>query len=134
MVQTPGLLLILNEYNKTYRQIFTDGRPLPTDPQPTWDGYSIGKWDGDTVVVETTGFRDGIWLDTSGDPLTDAAKVTERFRRVNYGHLEIEFTVDDPKAYTKPWTIKLNQILMLNTDLLDYICLENEKDLRHLVK
>ena len=134
MVQTPGLLLILNEYNKTYRQIFTDGRPLPTDPQPTWDGYSIGKWDGDTVVVETTGFRDGIWLDASGDPLTDAAKVTERFRRVNYGHLEIEFTVDDPKAYTKPWTVKLNQILALNTDLLDYICLENERDLRHLVK
>ena len=134
MVQTPGLLLILNEYNKTYRQIFTDGRPLPTDPQPTWDGYSIGKWDGDTLVVETTGFRDGIWLDASGDPLTDAAKVTERFRRVNYGHLEIEFTVDDPKAYTKPWTVKLNQILALNTDLLDYICLENERDLRHLVK
>jgi len=134
IVQTPGLVLILNEYNKTYRQIFTDGRPLPKDPQPAWDGYSIGKWDGDTLVVETTGFRDGIWLDAFGDPLTDAAKVTERFHRVDYGHLEIELTVDDPKAYTKPWTIKLPQLLAINTDLLDYICLENEKDLRHLVK
>lgn len=133
MVQTPGLLLILNEYNASYRQIFTDGRPLPIDPQPSWTGYSSGKWDGDTLVVETTGFRDGIWLDTGGDPITDAAKVTERFHRVNYGRLEVEVTVDDPKAYTKPWTIKLSQILMLDTDLLEYICLENEKDLTHLV-
>jgi hypothetical protein len=133
MIQVPGLLLILHEYNATYRQIFTDGRPQPADPQPGWDGYSSAKWDGDTLVVETTGFRDGIWLDTSGDPITDAAKVTERFRRVNYGRLEIEVTVDDPKAYTKPWTIKLNQFLQLDTDLLDYVCLENEKDLSHFV-
>jgi len=84
-------------------------------------------------VVETSGFRDGIWLDTRGDPITDAAKVTEKFRRPNLGRLEVEFTVDDPKAYTKPWTIKLNQILQLDTDLLDYICLENEKDLSHFV-
>jgi hypothetical protein len=133
MIQTPGLLVVLNEHNASYRQIFTDGRPMPTDPQPAWDGYSIGKWDGDTLVVETAGFRDGIWLDTSGNVLTDAAKVTERYRRVNYGRLEIEITVDDPKAYTKPWTIKLNQLLAINTDLLDYICLENEKDVKHLV-
>jgi hypothetical protein len=85
-------------------------------------------------VVQTTGFRDGIWLDAFGDPMTDAAKITERFRRVNYGHLEIELTVDDPKAYTKPWTAKLYQILAINTDLLDYICLENEKDIQHMVK
>ncbi len=85
------------------------------------------------MVVQTTGFRDGIWLDVSGDPITDAAKVTERFRRVNYGRLEVEVTVDDPKAYTKPWTIKLSQLLQLDTDLLDYICLENEKDLSHFV-
>jgi len=133
IIQQPGLLLILSEYNASYRQIFTDGRPLPNDPQPSWNGYSIGKWDGDTLIVETTGFRDGIWLDTGGDPITDAAKVTERFRRINYGRMEVEVTVDDPKAYTKPWTVKLNQILMLDTDLLDYICLENEKDLTHLV-
>ena len=84
-------------------------------------------------MVETTGFRDGIWLDTHGDPITDAAKVTERMRRVSYGRLEVELTVNDPKAYTKPWTIKLNQILQLDTDLLDYVCLENEKDLSHFV-
>jgi hypothetical protein len=133
IIQVPGLLVILNEYNASYRQIFTDGRPLPVDPQPSWVGYSTGKWEGDTLVVQTTGFRDGIWLDTGGDPITDAAKVTERFRRVNYGRLEVEVTVDDPKAYTKPWTVKLAQILMLDTDLLDYICLENEKDLSHFV-
>jgi hypothetical protein len=133
IVQIPGLLLILNEYNKMYRQIFTDGRPLPIDPLPGWDGYSVGKWEGDTLVVQTTGFRDGIWLDAFGDPMTDAAKITERFRRVNYGHLEIELTVDDPKAYTKPWTVKLYQMLAIDTDLLDYICAENEKDIQHMV-
>jgi hypothetical protein len=133
IVQTPGLLLILNEYNKMYRQIFTDGRPLPADMQPSFDGYSIGKWDGDTLVVQTTGFRDGIWLDTRANPLTDAGKITERFRRVNYGRLEIEVTVDDPKAYTKPWTVKLNQTLAPDTDLIDFICAENEKDIKHMV-
>ena len=126
--------MILNEYNKSYRQIFTDGRPLPADMQPAWDGYSTGKWDGDVLVVQTTGFRDGIWLDAFGDPLTDAGKITERFRRIDYGHLEIELTVDDPKAYTRPWTVTLYQILAINTDLLDYICLENEKDIQHMVK
>lgn len=133
IVQVPGLLVILNEYNTSYRQIFTDGRPKPEDPQPSWTGYSTAKWDGDTLVVETSGFRDGIWLDTAGDPITDAAKITERIRRVNYGKIELELTVDDPKAYTKPWTVKMNQILQLDTDLLDYVCLENEKDLPHLV-
>jgi len=133
ILQVPGLLVILNEYNTSYRQIFTDGRPQPVDPQPTWTGYSTGKWDGDTLVIETTGFRDGIWLDTQGDPITDAAKVTERMRRVNYGKIELEMTVDDPKAYTKPWTVKMNQILQLDTDLLDYTCLENEKDLPHYI-
>jgi hypothetical protein len=133
VVQIPGLLLILNEYNKSYRQIFTDGRPLPEDPLPGWDGYSIGKWDGDTLVVETTGFRDGGWLDTNGNPLTDAGKITERFHRASFGRLEIEITVDDPKAYTKPWTVKLTQILAINTDLLDFICAENEKDIKHMV-
>jgi hypothetical protein len=83
--------------------------------------------------VQTTGFRDGLWLDMSGSPLSDAARITERFRRVNFGKLEIELTVDDPKAYTKPWTVKMNQTIKLDTDLLDYICLENEKDLQHLV-
>jgi len=106
---------------------------MPVDPQPAWNGYSTGKWDGETFVVETAGFRDGIWLDGVGNPLTSAAKLTERFRRVNYGRMEIAITVDDPKAYTQPWTIKLNQVIALNTDLLDYICLENEKDQIHMV-
>jgi hypothetical protein len=133
IIHVPGLLAIIHEYNASHRQIFTDGRPIPDDPQPSWNGYSTATWDGDTLVVHTTGFRDGIWLDTHGDPITDAAKVTERIRRVNYGHLEIELTVDDPKAYTKPWTITLKQNLQLDTDLLDYVCLENEKDLQHFV-
>ena len=133
MVQTRGLLVILNELNASYRQIFTDGRPLPADPNPSWNGYSSGKWEGDTLVVATSGFRDGLWLDSTGNPLTDAAKMTERFHRVNFGHMEIQITVDDPKAYTKPWTIKLNQSIKLDTDLLDFICNENEKDTHHLL-
>jgi hypothetical protein len=133
IVQVPGLLLILNERNAGYRQIFTDGRPLPEDPQPSWNGYSSGKWEGDTLVVHTNGLRDGMWLDRAGNPMTDAAKLTERFRRVNYGALEIEVTVDDPKAYTKPWTVKVTEFIAVNTELMDYICLENEKDASHLV-
>jgi hypothetical protein len=133
IIQIPGLVVSLNETNVTYRQIFTDGRPLPADPQPAWHGYSSGKWDGDTLVVETNGFRDELWLDRNGSPLTDAGRMIERFRRVNYGKLEIEITVDDPKAYTKPWTVTLNQFIVLDTDLLDYVCLENEKDLKHMV-
>lgn len=133
VVQTPGLLIILNERNAMYRQIFTDGRPLPVDPNPSWVGYSSGKWEGDVLVVQTIGFRDGMWLDAAGSPMTEAARMTERFRRVNYGTLEIELTVDDPKAYTKPWSVKLKQLLMLDTDLLDYMCVENEKDSQRLV-
>src|SRR5258706_82968 len=105
---TPGLILILNEIGTSYRQIFTDGRPLPVNPQPAWSGYSTGHWEGDTLVVEINGFRDGTWLDRNGSPLTESAKMTERFRRVNYGHLEVEINVDDPKAYTGPFTVKLN--------------------------
>jgi hypothetical protein len=133
IIQLPGLVVILSERDVTYRQIFTDGRPLPKDPEPSWNGYSTGKWEGDTLVVQTNGFRDGIWLDRIGSPLTDAAEMTERFRRVNYGHLEIEVTIDDPKAYTKPWSVKLNQRIVLNTELLDYYCMDNEKDDNHLV-
>jgi hypothetical protein len=131
-VQLPGLLVILLEYNASYRQIFMDGRPLPVDPQPSWNGYSTGRWEGDTLVVETNGLRD-MWIDVRrGNPITEAAKVTERFHRVNYGNMEIEVTVDDPKAYTKPWTVKLNQYILLNTEMIDYICLENERDAAHL--
>jgi hypothetical protein len=133
VIQSPALLVILNEFNAGYRQIFTDGRPLPADPQPSFNGYSTGRWEGDTLVVQSNGFKDGIWLDRNGSPLSEAAKMTERLRRVNFGRLEIEVTVDDPKVYTKPWTVTLHQVIVLNTELLDYICLENEKDTAHLV-
>src|SRR3984893_9222137 len=133
IIQTPGLVVILNEREVTYRQIFTDGRPLPVDPQPSWVGYSTGKWEGDTLVVQSSGFRDGLWLDASGSPLTESGKITERIRRVNFGKMEIEIAVDDPKAYTSPWTVKLTQLLAPDTDLLDYYCVENEKDGPHLV-
>ncbi len=131
-VQTPELLLILDESTNGFRQIFLDGRPLPEDPQPAWYGYSVGTWDGDTLVVQTNGLHDSVWLDRGGSPLTDAAKVTERFHRINYGNMQIQITVDDPKAYTKPFTVTLNQYIMINTELLEDICLDNEKDLPHL--
>jgi len=92
----------------------------------------VGRWDGDALVVEQTGFKDGQWLDAAGDPLTDAAKVTQRFRRPDFGHLQIEMTVDDPKAYTKPWTVKINEIAEPDTDLLEFVCKENEKDVQHI--
>jgi hypothetical protein len=134
IVQTPELVIILSEFAVNFRQLFTDGRPAIVNPgAPSYTGFSTGKWEGDTLVVQTNGFKDGLWLDRNGSPLTDAARITERFRRVNYGRLEIEITVDDPKAYTAPWTIKLHQNIVLDTDLIDYVCLENEKDLSHLL-
>ena len=132
-IQTPGLLVMLYELNANYRQVFTDGRPLPDDPQPSWQGYSVGKWDGDTLVVDSIGFRDGQWLDMAGTPMTDAAKVRERIRRPDFGHLEVVTTVDDPKAYTRPWTITFKQNIVLNTELVDEMCVENEKSSKHIV-
>jgi hypothetical protein len=134
IVQTPALMVILNEYNANYRQIFLDGRPLPEDPQPSWNGYSTGHWEGDTLVVESNGFREDQWLDTAGNPLTSTGKTIERFRRPNYGTMEIEITINDPKAYTRPWSTKIEQVIALDTDMLDSICLENEKDIEHLPK
>jgi hypothetical protein len=132
-VQVPGLLVVLDEMNAHYRQIFTDGRALPTDPTPAWNGYSSGLWEGDTLVIESAGFRNDLWLDIGGSFLTDAARVTERIRRPDYGHLEIVLTVDDPKAYQKPWTVTLTQAIVVDTDLVDEICLENEKSTPHMV-
>jgi hypothetical protein len=126
--QTPVALVILYEASSGVRQIFTDGRPLPdNDPQPWWYGYSTGKWDGDTLVVQTTGFRDDGWLDIWGSPLSEKAKVTERFRRTSFGRMEIDITIDDPKAYTKPWTVRVNQQIMVDTEILEFICLENQR-------
>ena len=131
-VQTPGLLMLLNEYNASYRQVFLDGRPLPVDPQPTWNGYSIGHWEGDVLVVESLGYRDDQWLDAAGSPLTNAAKVIERFRRPDFGHLTIEIAVDDPKGYTRPWATTVRLVAVPDTEMLDAQCLENEKDVPHL--
>ena len=131
-LQSHGELALLNEYNAGYRQIFLDGRPLPVDPQPSWYGYSTGRWDGDILIVRTNGFRDDLWMDMTGTPLTSAATVTERFRRPNFGTLEIEAMVDDPKAYTRPWSLKLVDKIVLDTELMDEICLENEKSARHM--
>jgi hypothetical protein len=132
IIQSPKLIVILYEANAGVRQIFLDGRALPgKDAEPWWYGYSIGKWDGDTLVVESSGFRDDGWLDVEGSPLTESGKITERFRRVNYGNMEIEVTVDDPKAYTKPWTVKVHHRIMLDTDLIEFVCQENEKDVQH---
>jgi len=134
IIQTPGLIVILSEREVTYRQIFLDGRPLPTDPLPTWKGYSVGHWDGDTLLVESSGFRnDGIWLDRKGSPLTDAATITERFRRVNYGRMEVQVTVNDPKAYTAPFTVVLNEFIETETELMDFVCLEINKDAPELI-
>ena len=133
-IQAHGLLVQLDELNANYRQIFMDGRPLPDDPNPSWQGYSSAKWDGDTLVVTSNGFRDDLWIDNNGSMITSAAKVEERIRRPDFGHLEVQVTVDDPKAYTKPWTVTLHQRIVLNTELLDEICIENEKDVPHLQK
>jgi hypothetical protein len=135
IVQTPGLVLILYEAQGGIRQIFTDGRTLPpaSDVQPWWYGYSIGKWDGDTLVVETTGFRDDVWLDIDGSPLTGTGKMTERMRRPNYGTLETEVTIEDPTVYTKPFTVRVNHRIMPDTDLIEFICSENDHAGPHLV-
>jgi hypothetical protein len=130
IVTTPELIVILHEFNGSYRQIFTDGRPLPVDPNPSWNGYSTAHWEKDELVVESNGFRDDLWLDLKGSPLTSAARVTERFRRPSFGRLEIAVTVDDPKAYTRPWTVTLHEKIVLDTDLIEEICLENEQDTR----
>jgi len=134
IIQTPNDVVILYEAQAGVRQIFTDGRSLPpADVQPWWYGYSVGHWDGDTLVVETTGFRDDVWLDIDGSPLTGTGKLTERFRRPNYGTLEIDITIEDPKVYTKPFTVRVNQRIMPDTELIEFICGENDRSGPHLV-
>ncbi len=133
IIQTPNEVLIIYEANDGLRQIFTDGRALPADPEPWWFGYSVGKWDGDTLVVNSTGFRDMSWIDEQGTPMREGGKLIERFRRPNLGTLEIQITVDDPQTFTKPWTVKLTQRLMPNTELIEFVCAENNRSLSHLV-
>jgi len=135
IVQTPALVILLYETsaNSTFRQVFLDGRPLPKDPQPTWLGYSVGRWDGNTLVVDTIGFNGRAWLDTGkGHPQTEAGRVTERFTRRDFGHLEIEITIDDPQAYAKPWRATVPVHLLPDSDLIETYC-ENEKDAPHMV-
>jgi hypothetical protein len=131
IAHTPGLTLILYEQESRYRQVFTDGRTHPVDPNPTWLGYSIGRWNGDTFIVETSGFNDRTWLDDSGHPHTDALRTTERFRRRDFGHMTMEITIDDAKAYTRPWSITIPFELLPDTELIENIC-ENEKDATRL--
>ena len=138
IVQTKNLMLITYESNYGLRYIYLDGRPTPNnDPTPWWFGYSRGWWEGDTLVVETTNFRGDEkagWLDVNGSPYTDALKMTERFRRPNFGSLEIDITIDDPKAYTKPFTVRVNQRIMVDSEMIEFICNENEKSTEHLAK
>ena len=130
--QLPGELVVLHEFNASYRQIFFDGRGFPDDMVPAWSGYSVAHWEGDTLAVESRGFRDDNWLDTTGNPMTDAARVTERIRRPDFGSLEIQVTVDDPKAYTKPWTVTMHEKAILDTEMVDFMCLENNRDIAHM--
>jgi hypothetical protein len=132
IIQEPDLVVILYELYGGFRQIFLDGRTLPKDPNPTWLGYSVGRWDGDAFVVDTAGFNGKTWLDLAGHPSTDALHIIESFRRRDFGHLDIQFTVNDPKAYTRPWTVTFWMQLQADTELLEYVCNENEKDRKHL--
>ena len=131
-INMPTGIAVLYEAFTQWRQIFTDGRALPKDPNPTWFGYSVGRWDGDTLVVDTAGFNGKAWLDQVGHPTTDALHVTERFTRRSVGEIEIRITIDDPKAYTKPWTVTENVKLLVDSELLEFVCNENNKDLEHL--
>ena len=126
-VHTADLLLVLNEMNAGYRQVFTDARPLPEEPTPSWQGYSSAHWNGDTLVIDTIGVRDDSWIDWNGSVLTETAKVREEITRLDFGHLEIKVTVDDPRAYTKPWSATLRQRIVVDAELIDEICLENEQ-------
>jgi hypothetical protein len=132
IIQTPGLIAFLYEIDGMHRQIYTDGRKLPVDPQPLWLGYSVGRWEGDTLVVDTAGFNDKSWLDVAGHPHSDALRIEERFHRRDFGHMDLQVTVDDSKMYTKPFTIKVTELLQADSDILENVCLENEKDLGHL--
>jgi hypothetical protein len=132
IVQTPNLVVVLYEYQTLFRQIFTDGRALPNDPNPTWMGYSIGHWEGDTLVVTTGGYNDRTSLDLGGHPHSESLRLTERFRRRDFGHIDLEVTLEDPKAYRRSWTLPVGLDLITDGDLIEYVC-ENERDKQHLI-
>jgi hypothetical protein len=132
IIQGPNVAAILYG-SGAYRQIFTDGRELPKDPNPTWWGYSVGQWQGDTLVVQSAGFNDRSWLDFAGHPHTEELRVTERFQRRDFGHMQLQVTLDDPKTFTRPFTITLGVNFVPDTEMLEYVCNENERDSVHLV-
>jgi len=131
IIQTPGVILVLYEVETTFRQVFTDGRKQVIDPMPSWNGYSVGKWEGDTLVVDTVGFNSLGWLDARGHGHSEDMRVEERFHRRDYGHLELALTITDPKTFTKPISINVVEELLPDTDLLEHYCLEDEKDAAH---
>jgi hypothetical protein len=133
IVQTSDLIVILQESKTMFRQIYMDGRTLQKDPQPTWMGYSTGAWEGDVLVVRTSGFNEQTWLDDVGHPHSESLRVTERYRRPDFGHLFIDITIEDQKAYSRPWTVTEDLRLDPEGDLMEYVCNENERDVRHLV-
>jgi hypothetical protein len=132
IVQTPGLIVMMYEPDNTRRQIYTDGRKLPDDPNPVWLGYSVGHWEGETLVVDSTGFNDKVWIDSFGHPISESLHIQERFRRRDFGHMDLQITIDDPRMYTKPFTFKVTQLLLPDSDILENFCAENEKDRAHM--
>lgn len=130
LVQTPGEMVMLHEFNAAYREVYLDGRPLPDNPNPTWNGYSTGHWEGDTLVIQTNGIRDDMWLDIQGSPVTESARVTERLKRINFGIMQVEIAVDDPKAYTRPWSVTIEMAIQVDTQMLEEICLDDEQDVK----
>ena len=133
-IQTPGLIGIAVEGKQPFRQIYTDGRKPPADRQPMWQGYSVGKWEGDTLVVDAIGFNDKTVLDGMGHPHSDALHEIERYHRRDFGHMDVELTIDDPKMYTKPFSIKYTKLLLPDTDILEYVCEDNERDAAHMTR
>jgi len=131
-VQTAEQLVVLYEVDNTRRQIYLDGRPLPTDPNPAWLGYSVGRWEGDTLAVDTAGFNDQVPIDAGSHPHSDQLHIRERFHRIDFGHMQLQITIDDPKMYTQPVTFTVTELLMPDSDILELFCNENEKDIHHL--
>lgn len=134
IIQTPGELLMLYEVETIFRQVFTDGRKQPADPAPSWLGYSVGRWDGDALVIDTKGFNDRSWLDARGHGHSEEMRVEERFQRRDFGHLDVAVTLEDPKVFTKPFTIRFAERLLPDTDVFEHICAEDEKDAAHTAK
>jgi hypothetical protein len=134
IIQAPGQMTVLYEMDNAYRQIYTDGRKLPVDPQPSWQGYSVGRWEGDTLVVDAAGFNDKSWLDVMGHPHSEEMRIQERFQRRDYGHMDLSVTIDDPKMYTKSFMIRVTEVLVPDSDVIETVCNEGEKDRGHMGK